>query len=281
MRIIAIEGNRQRLDGGAMFGNAPKMLWQKWIKPDEVNRIELATRALLIQTDTYKNILFETGVGAFFQPNLKERYGIIEEEHMLLKNLADQGVSENDIDMVILSHLHFDHAGGLLPKYGESFPSLHFPNALYYVNKTHWERALAPHPRERASFIPHLQERLLESDRLVLIDENSVIDEDIHISFHLSHGHTIGLMISEIKIPSGETLFFVSDLVPGAPWVHLPITMGYDRYPELIVDEKRQLFEIILKKKGTLFFTHDPVSPFATLYKDEKGNYAAKYLPSF
>lgn len=271
MKILPIEGNRLRLDGGAMFGNAPKMVWQKWIRPDELNRIEMTTRALLIQTDTEKNILFETGVGAYLEPKLKERYGVYEEEHQLLKNLEAHGISENDIDLVILSHLHFDHAGGLLPKYGDSKMDLHFPNAIYYIGKTHWERASNPHIRERASFIPDLESRLIATDRLVLLEDNSVIEEGIRVSFRVSHGHTIGLLISEINLTNGETIYFVSDLVPGLPWVHLPITMGYDRYPELLINEKRNLFDEAIKNDGTLFFTHDPDIAFAKLEKTENG----------
>src|SRR3989338_1116502 len=131
--VTAVEGNRQRLDGGAMFGNAPKALWQRWLVPDADNRIELACRCLLIETHGYK-ILCETGIGAFFPPKLAERYGIqTPTRHLLLENLEQLGVAEMDIDMVILSHLHFDHAGGLLSPHGEVPVRLLFPKATYVV----------------------------------------------------------------------------------------------------------------------------------------------------
>ena len=115
--LWSILGNSQKLDGGAMFGNAPRALWSRWVKPDAENRVPLACRALLatgLGDNRDKRVLFETGIGAFFEPKLKERYGVVEDEHVLLASLARAGFTHQDIDAVVLSHLHFDHAGGLL-----------------------------------------------------------------------------------------------------------------------------------------------------------------------
>ncbi|MBN9378751.1 MAG: MBL fold hydrolase [Chlamydiales bacterium 38-26] len=272
MKSWIVEGNRQHLDGGAMFGNAPKALWSRWVKVDAHNRIPLACRTLLIQTDSGQNILFEAGIGNFFEPKMKERYGIYEQEHTLLKNLEKIGFKPSDIDVVVLSHLHFDHAGGLLSSYGEE-PHLVFPNAIIYVSQEHWGRAQKPHIREQASFIPLLHQLLLQSGRLKFIEEQTHPDMDF-VRFHYSHGHTVGQMISEIEMQEGP-VFFVGDLVPGIPWLHLPVTMGYDRFPELIVDEKTRLLEFILKNKGRLFFTHDPDHALIVLSCDDKGRYDA------
>ncbi|MEM1282863.1 MAG: MBL fold metallo-hydrolase [Chlamydiota bacterium] len=274
MKLHVIQGNSQKLDGGSMFGNAPKALWSRWVQADELNRINLSTRALLLQTDNGENILFETGVGAFFDQKLKDRYGVQENEHLLLKNLKSLGISDSDIDAVVLSHLHFDHAGGLLPEYGDPPIRLLFPNATYYVGKKHWERAKNPHVREKASFIPIIQELLEQSNRLTLIDDGDILDYNPKISFHFSDGHTIGLMASEISLKSGP-LIFISDIAPGIPWIHVPITMGYDRYPELIINEKKNILEETLENHGYFFFTHDPVTACAKIELDENGKYKA------
>ncbi|MBN8429070.1 MAG: MBL fold metallo-hydrolase, partial [Xanthomonadales bacterium] len=114
MRLWSLAGNRQKLDGGAMFGNAPRAMWAKWVAVESDNRIDLACRALLAEGLKGKRVLFETGIGAFFDPKLRERFGVTEDRHVLLDSLAALGLSDADIDVVVLSHLHFDHAGGLL-----------------------------------------------------------------------------------------------------------------------------------------------------------------------
>ncbi|MEY3372221.1 MAG: hypothetical protein RLZZ537_689, partial [Pseudomonadota bacterium] len=145
MKAWSLLGNSQKLDGGAMFGNAPKAMWEKWVDVDDLNRIDLACRALLVEGINGKRVLFETGVGAFFEPKLRERYGIQESSHVLLDELACIGLSDADIDVVVLSHLHFDHAGGLLAPWQEGQPlRLLFPNAVFVVGAEHWQRAQHP-----------------------------------------------------------------------------------------------------------------------------------------
>lgn len=272
MKIIPIEGNTQRLDGGAMFGHIPREMWKNWIPPDEKNRIKLSCRALLVQTDEGQNWLFETGIGAFFDPKMKERFDV-EERHLLLENLKAQGFEEEDIHRVILSHLHFDHAGGILSAWGEGEPRLLFPNAKIYFGKSHWERAKKPHPREKGSFIPILPDLLEKSGRMVLIDSSHHPDFDSQVTFRFSNGHTIGLMLSTIHEGS-RNIVFASDLIPGVPWIHLPVTMGYDRFPELVLDEKKQLFDHMNLSNTLLYFTHDPNTHFAQVQQDDKGRYA-------
>ncbi|WP_368564606.1 MBL fold metallo-hydrolase [Pseudoxanthomonas sp. UTMC 1351] len=284
MKLWSIRGNSQKLDGGAMFGNAPRAMWAKWLAPDEQNRVPLACRALLASPLNGKTVLFETGIGAFFEPKLRERYGVQESEHVLLESLKTAGFDHTDIDVVVLSHLHFDHAGGLLAPWSEGKPpELLFPNATYVVGAEHWRRALQPHPRDRASFIPELQDLLQASGRLELVEGEYSKALGETVRFCISNGHTPGLMLAEIVGPehvSGEAhggVVFCADLIPGRPWVHVPITMGYDRNAELLIDEKRAFLEDKLARNVHLFFTHDPECALAQVVRDEKGKFGTAH----
>jgi glyoxylase-like metal-dependent hydrolase (beta-lactamase superfamily II) len=273
MKIFPIEGNTQRLDGGAMFGNCPKAVWQKWATPDDQNRITLACRALLVR-EARRNVLLEAGIGAFFEPKLRERFGVQEDRHVLVDSLAKVGVAPDDVDVVVLSHLHFDHAGGLLEPWREAAaPRLAFPNASYVVSEGAWNRAKNPHARDRASFIPELQGLLEATGRLEIVKGDRSTTLGDAYSFTYSEGHTPGLMLTRVEGPSEGPVTFLGDLVPGAAWVHLPITMGYDRYPELLIDEKKALLERIVAENGWAFFTHDPKIAAARITRGADGRY--------
>ena len=169
MKLWSVHGNSQKLDGGAMFGNCPKAVWQKWASADDSNRINLACRAMLVR-EAHRNVLCEAGIGAFLEPRLRQRYGVQEDTHVLIESLAKVGVAPEDIDVVVLSHLHFDHVGGLLAPWQEgAAPRLVFPNASYVVSERAWSRAKAPHPRDRASFIPGFPELLEATGQLKIV----------------------------------------------------------------------------------------------------------------
>jgi glyoxylase-like metal-dependent hydrolase (beta-lactamase superfamily II) len=255
-----------------MFGNAPRALWSQWIPPDERHRIPLACRCLLVR-DGERHLLFEAGIGAFFDPKLKDRYGVVEDRHVLLDSLAAVGLSPENIDVVVFSHLHFDHAGGALSTFRPDAPlELAFPRATFVVGRAAWERAQKPHPRDRASFVPRLQELLAASGRLELVEGARAESLGDGFRFHVSNGHTPGLLLSEVDMPGGPVVF-AADLIPGRAWVHLPITMGYDRYPEMLIEEKQQLLDSVIARKGRLFYTHDHEVAMSRVSKDTDGRY--------
>lgn len=273
-RCASLLGNSQKLDGGSMFGNAPKAMWQRWAAADEHNRIDLACRCLLVQ-DGGRTILFEAGIGAFFSPPMRERFGVQEPEHVLLEQLSARGVAPGDVDVVVLSHLHFDHAGGVLSAYVEgAAPSLAFENATYVVGEEAWQRALRPHPRDRASFIPELPALLEATGRLERVagPRSDVLGDGYRL--HRSDGHTPGMLLAEIATDDGP-LLFCADLIPGLPWVRRAITMGYDRYPERLIDEKAALLDDLVDRGGRLFFTHDPAVAVCGLRRNERGHVEA------
>ena len=194
---------------------------------------------------------------------------------MLLRSLAEIGLSHDQIDVVVLSHLHFDHAGGLLSPFDpDRSPTLLFPRATFVIGAAAWARARDPHPRDRASFIEGLCDKLEATSRLVLVegDETEVLGAGYR--FHHSEGHTPGLLLTEIDMPSGPVVF-AADLIPGRPWVHLPITMGYDRFPERLIDEKRALLTDLVARSGRLFYTHDPRCALSRVTTDARGRFVA------
>ena len=240
--LTTLLGNSQKLDGGAMFGNAPRALWSRWMQPDAENRIDLGCRALLVR-DGERNVLVETGIGAFF-PLLVSLVGLL-------------------------------WAGGLLAAWEEGQPArLLFPNAHFVSGRRHWQRARQPHPRDRASFVPELLDLLQASGRLELLDDG---ERSAHLGegwrFHFSEGHTPGQMLPEIAMPDGPVVFS-GDLIPGAPWVHLPLTMGYDRFPEGLIEEKERLLDSLIARNGRLVFTHDPCVAMGRVRRDEQERYS-------
>lgn len=271
IQISSLLGNSQKLDGGAMFGNAPRALWQKWSPPDELGRIALNCRCLLIEINGSK-ILCETGIGAFFEPKMSERFGVQNpDQHMLLKELENLNIKAEDIDVIVLSHLHFDHAGGLLSAYNKNEKShLVFKNAEIWMSDLALERALKPHPRDKASFVSDIIQAIEQHPKKRIIKMNEkVLEFDSRFEFSITNGHTPGHMHTLFH-GSHESIYFCGDLIPGLAWVNSAITMGYDRYPELLIDEKNEMYHQALKKDWWLFYTHDNQFARSKIQKNEK-----------
>lgn len=281
VKVSTIAGNSQLLDGGAMFGNAPKALWSKWCSPDPLGRISLSCRSMLVEVRGLK-VLCEVGIGDFFSPKLKDRFGVRESGNLVIESLEQKGIHQDDIDVVILSHLHFDHAGGLLNNFEDIENHGHkllFPRAQIVVSKEAFERAKSPHLRDRASFIPEMVNLLEHCGRLVILpsDQESLECLPPEFCFFHSNGHTPGQILTVVN-GEAASMVYLGDVVPGIPWVHLPITMGYDRFPELLIEEKLALYNKFNSREWLGFFAHDKSYSGGRIDLDKRGRYVARDL---
>lgn len=275
--ISSVEGNTQKLDGGAMFGNAPRVLWSRWFVPDDQGRIELACRSFLVEVAGLK-VLLEAGVGAFFDPEMSSRFGISSGGNLLLKNLKALGVTPDQIDFVILSHLHFDHAGGIVGAFGsDQQGQIVFPKAQFIVSDAAWQRAFNPHPRDRASYLSQILEPLSKSGRVIKIAQDAKFPESLArlgFGYFLTDGHTPGHLHTTIETSETKAVF-CGDLIPGVAWINPAITMGYDRFPERLIDEKSWLMGRPQQEKLLLLYTHDPKVVSSRVANGDKGKLTA------
>jgi glyoxylase-like metal-dependent hydrolase (beta-lactamase superfamily II) len=250
------------LDGGAMFGTVPKVLWEKSNPPDIKNRIQMEARGLLLKSPDM-NIVIDTGNGADFiakygeklGTKFSEMYNISPNGPSLEKSLKHHGLTFNDINAVILTHLHFDHAGGATTeRNGKVVPT--FPNAKYYLQKKNLETAEKPNLRERASYFPSNFIPIAEAGQLVLLDgekENLLPG----VSVLISNGHTQAQQL--VKVSDGKTnLLYCGDVVPTSSHVRLPWLMGYDLHPLLLMEEKQKYLGMAADQSWYLYFEHDP-----------------------
>jgi glyoxylase-like metal-dependent hydrolase (beta-lactamase superfamily II) len=265
------------LDGGAMFGVVPRALWEKaYHAPDEQNRIPMKAVALLVRgtfNEKKRVILVDTGNGEKFVPKLAAIYKIDTSRFRLLTSLARFGVLPEDVTDVILTHLHFDHAGGatMLNERGDLVPT--FPNARYYVQKDHLAWALQPTEKDRASFITDNFEPLLANGMLETIDGAGEIF--LGISVELFHGHTRALqavMLQGTMADGNETkLFFPADLIPTSAHVPVPYIMAYDNFPMTTLDEKKAILPRLAEEGWLVVFEHDGFTQAAQIQASERG----------
>ena len=265
-KIFALESGFFRLDGGAMMGSVPKVLWEKTNPPDSLNRISLALRCLLA-VDGKNVILIETGIGTKYSEKFKNMFNIDCDKYTLSNALSKHDYTLGDITHTILTHLHFDHSGGALYLDDSGVLRPTFPNSKYYVSKRNWEIGMNPSPRDQASYLKENYLVLKEKEILELVPDNSTILEGI--STYCVEGHTTGQQLIKIS-DGGQTIIFCSDLIPLKSHLQLPWIMGYDLNAALTLAEKKAFLEKASSKNWLLFLYHDPNVIAVTIKKGDK-----------
>jgi glyoxylase-like metal-dependent hydrolase (beta-lactamase superfamily II) len=274
VNLYTINTGHFKLDGGAMFGVVPKSIWNKLNPADENNMCNWALRCLLIE-DGNRLILIDTGNGTKQDEKFWSHYYLHGDE-TLHSSLAKHGFSADDITDVILTHLHFDHCGGAIEiKDGKLVTA--FKNATYWSNEAHWDWAVHPNAREKASFLKENILPIQESGQLKFIEvgkqqknrlAETIFSENISIRF--VSGHTEAMMLPQINY-NGKTIVYMADLLPSAAHIPLPYVMGYDMFPLTTLNEKKAFLDEAVAGDYILFFEHDPKIECCTLQQTERG----------
>ena len=264
-KIKIIETGLFKLDGGAMMGSVPKILWNKTNPSDELNRIVLSMRCLLLDNGN-DVVLIETGIGNKNNQKFIDMFCIEQSSFPLKDELKKHGYDLEDITHVILTHLHFDHAGGATYFDGiDIIPT--FPNAEYIISETNWDSGINPNPKDRASYLIENFEPIEARGKLRLVKDNEQIMDTIEgLAFY---GHTTGQQLIKITVDN-DSLIFCSDLIPLKSHLKIPWIMGYDLNAMKTLEEKTLFLEEASRKKWLLFFYHDPNTVAVRIEKDEK-----------
>ena len=266
MKIISIETGNFKLDGGAMFGVVPKSLWERTNPANDQNLCSWAMRSMLVDYGERK-VLIDNGIGDKQSDKFFSHYHL-HGDTSLISSLALNGYHPDDITDVFLTHLHFDHCGGGV-KYNEKGELVTvFKNATYWSNELHWNLAMNPNDRERASFLQENLVPMKASGQLDFIKNDGIFLPGFDVLF--AHGHTESQMIPHIKY-KGNTIVFAADLLPSVGHIPLPYVMGYDTRPLTTLKEKKVFLETVAKKGFTLFLEHDYYQSCCTLKETDKG----------
>lgn len=253
-KLSSIETGYLSLDGGAMFGTVPKVLWEKQQPADEKNRIRLAMRALLIEGEGRK-ILVDCGLGDKGGEKFKEMFAVDQQTQNLSKSLSQRGLSETDITDVILTHLHFDHAGAATKQSQDGTYTATFPNATYYIQEKNLKVAQTPNARERASYLPEIFQALVSEKRLNRLNGNQTLFPGVEL--FVSNGHTEAqqhVVVTDHKI----SVFYGGDLIPMTSHIPIPWIMGYDLHPLIMLEEKERILSRSKHENWIIFYEHDP-----------------------
>ena len=269
MRVLPIHTGNFKLDGGAMFGVVPKVIWNKLVPANENNLCNWSMRCLLVEIEDRK-ILIDTGIG---NKQSEKFYGYydLNGEDSLMGSLSSNGISADQITDVLLTHLHFDHCGGAIIRDAESLIP-QFPNAVYHLTESHWNHANNPNDRERASFLPENFLPLKELGLLNFVNEGDMIADCIEIK--VFNGHTFG-MIAPIIHWGATKLMYMADLIPAAAHIPVNYVMGYDIQPLITMDEKKSLLPWLESEQVWLIFEHDASFCRAQVQQNDRGQFKA------
>jgi len=267
MKLYTIDTGMFKLDGGAMHGVVPKSLWSKFNPADEANMCSWAMRCLLVEQED-RLVLIDTGIGTKQDAKFFSHY-FLHGDDTMEKSINKAGYSMDDITDVFLTHLHFDHVGGAVKKEGDQLLPT-FKNATYWTNKTHWEWAIHPNDREKASFLKENILPLQESGRLEMIDTKE--GEEWIKGFRIKYvsGHTEAMMLPVLKYKD-HTILYCADLLPSVAHIPLPWIMSYDMKPLHTLEEKKRILTEAAANNWFLFFEHDPKVALCNLQATEKG----------
>jgi len=283
MRLHTIHTGNFKLDGGAMFGVVPQQLWSRTNPPDAQNLCTWAMRSLLVEVSS-RLVLIDCGIGNKQSQKFFSHYHL-HGEHDLDKSLRKAGFSRDDITDVFLTHLHFDHVGGGVIRRDDDLFVPAFPNATYWSNESHWQWALNPNAREKASFLSENLLPLHESGQLQMIDRKSRLTRNaIGIKgwdIFFADGHTESQMIPVLRQPSGQTMAFMADLLPSTGHIPLAYVMGYDTRPLLTLEEKKLFLDTAASEEWVLFLEHDPIHAACTVKHSERGVRLEEAAPSW
>ena len=263
--LYSVETSEFGLDGGAMFGIIPKPVWEKKVSADELNRVNMVTRSLLLVSDE-KKILIDTGNGTKWEEKYKQIYDINTDQYNIEKSLGKYGFSSEQITDVICTHMHFDHIGGNTKiKSEEVVPT--FPNAKYWISEENWKLANHPSQKDAGSFIEHDWKVLAENQMIEIIDGREPFIEGVETI--VTHGHTPGLLHPIVSDGSNK-LFYGADIFPMVAHIPIPWVMAYDVQPVVTMEEKQKLLQKMEREDWILFFEHDPYFQACTVHKDGK-----------
>ena len=274
MKLYTVNTGYFKLDGGAMFGVVPKSIWHKINPADDNNMCSWALRCMLIE-DGKRLVLVDNGMGTKQDARFFGHYHLHGDD-TLTGSLAAHGFSPDDITDVLLTHLHFDHCGGSISREGDKLVPA-FKNAIYWSNRSHWDWAVHPNDREKASFLKENILPIQESGQLRFLDVTESRDNRLgetsfanDISVRFVNGHTEKMMLPQIRYHN-KTIVFMADLLPSQGHIPLPYVMAYDMFPLTTLIEKKSFLEEAVENNYVLFFEHDPVHECCTLQRTEKG----------